>query len=573
MNKNSINKILLFSVPVAATGCANRELITAETVQSGILDDSEILKMELLKDPSRNRIGEVIDDFYVSKKAHKSIKSKATGYPIEFYKKFNISIPDIGLDFLLAYIYKSSGVTVRFDPSDLSVLVGEGGRTDHNTNGNGVITDEGAYAEEVRGSALPDPEDVRATNAYGETEGVMSNISTADVRFETMQFNGNLAEFLDFISVKVNLKWNYDSVTNEVYFYSKRAEVFYVNISTKIFKKSNTITTNTSTSVDGGGAGDDQSKTASLVTQSITDDPWTNILDTVRSVVGESGEVVGFKSQKKIIVKSGDFQLSKVREFIEGVNYDANNQILVKVEVSNLSTTDSDNFNIDVNYINNIMSSKILGLDTFALSAANAVTGSLPGFGGTTDGSTNNAGELIKGVDITGEVLSGFGTVSRDSLQQFLVKNNTPYAMQLTQNTSYVKSISVEESDEGDETTSTEIGEIADGITYLFTPSVYENNINLEISTSISNLDKLETAPGNDQVQLPLTSKKGISQEVNLSDGVPRIVSILEVDTKKSNKQGPLSSSLFFLGGSRSHAVKKEYLIVTVTAYKQKIKN
>jgi len=549
--KNNI-KLASLIPSILLTGCASNHVQSTgeieDTTEKKMDEFSELINKKI----EESQIGEIIQDYYVDTTPRRTLK-RETNYPVEFYEDLEVNTSNFNLGDFVSNIYAKSGIMIRFNLNDLKNFTSDEEES--------LMEDE---SDQTPLGSVPN-DDESSSDSINEIRD--ANIKISDVILKDVNFNGNIKNFMDYVSIKTSLNWNFDPITKEVFFYKYNEETFDLRISKSHISKKNSITTKNK-SVSESEDGSDDSSTENTIIQKEENESWTEAMDVIKQIVGEDGTVVGYKSQKKVMVKSTDLVLSKVRRFIDGINETATTQVGLRVDISNVTIEDTDSIDLNINYVNTVIADKVFGLNQ-GLSLVGTAAG-----GFSFSGGNNSYGEPVtpaKSVDISGEILNKFGTVNRSTKEEFVIKNNTTYSMQVTQNTTYVSKIERETDDDGNETISEEIDIVSDGITYTFSPSVVGNSIALDLTTHLNNLDEMRPSSTGSGSELPTTSRKSIKQETELKDGIPKVVSIIELDTTRTTKSAPFFNDLYFLfGGTKSHAKRKEYLVVTVTGYKQK---
>lgn len=591
-NINFKKKSLVASIVIASSailyGCANKPSEYDAYNRTGTKVNSDHVKdVNKIIDESdkfslgKPEFGKINDDFYVNKTPVDSIDgNKLKSLPIEFSRNVSFYTKSVKLKDFLAEIEAEAGVQIVMPYKFLEDFTG----TAYNGFEEEVIkrmtidgglaafteTEEPQFDEEFPEQGVvpvvegePDSDRVLTPPERGGLDrsgvkGLVNKVVTPEIKYE-----GSLKGLLDNLSSIYGLNWKYDADIQKVLFFKYDTKVFYVYSSKKKVDSSTTISTNSKSGAD-GEAGNIQSSTSSDIKIDDESDSWSELVSTVESIVGDEGEVSFMKQQRKIIVTAKDEVLSHVAGVINGVNDDATTQVVMKVDIKNLIVNSNENINVNLQYINDNLTGKladITGLSSFSLIKNGLPSGENVTFGASSDNKT----------DITGDVLSTFGTTRNAFSKSFITKNNQTFPVQMVNNERYISEVSVTVDNETT-TTDVETDDIMDGITINVTPSVIGNRIEVELTGAISSNDGIverEIGGGDSSVALglPREGKKNIHQEVILSNGVPKVVSVLKKDYSTAEKSGPFSPFAWFLGGSTSKSEKDEYIIITVTAY------
>lgn len=555
MNKKAIVLGIAGSLMVA--GCANKpENYERYNRTSTAVSNDAVSEVDRILNEKENFIleepefGKIKNDYYVNKKTVDSIKSNSEKtLPIEFSKDIEIYSKQLPLDDLINAIENKLGVVVYLPRKELEIFSG----APYN------------YYNEVLGigMSLALKEDNNSDDGQGPLSDVPEMIINEKILAPKLNYNGTLKGLLDKLSAYYGLKWKYDADIQKVLYYKFDTETFYVFSSKKDVESETTISTKSSSGAD-GESGSVDSTTSSDITISESGNNWEELISVVKGIVGENGSVTFLKQQRKVIVTAEDKILSQVSDFIKNVNNDASSQVVMNIDIRNIVVNSNDNININLNYINDSLTGKladITGLSAFSITKNGLPSGENVTFTGSSDNKT----------DITGDVLSGFGTTVNAFSKSFITKNNETFPIQMVNNERYISKVSIDK-DETSTTTSVEVDDVMDGITINVTPSIVGNRIELDLTGAISSNDGIvETEIGSEDssvsIGLPREGKKNIHQEVIVPNGVPKVVSVIKKDLVSSEKEGPLSPFAWFFGGKTNKSEKEEYIIITVTAY------
>lgn len=555
MNKKAIVLGIAGSLMVA--GCANKpENYERYNRTSTAVSNDAVSEVDRILNEKENFIleepefGKIKNDYYVNKKTVDSIKSNSEKtLPIEFSKDIEIYSKQLPLDDLINEIESKLGVVVFLPKDELEKSF------------SGLPYN---YYNEVLGvgvTALAMEEvDSDEENPFSDASFITQNKT---ILAPKLSHNGTLKGLLDKLSAYYGLKWKYDADIQKVLYYKFDTETFYVFSSKKDVESETTISTKSSSGAD-GESGSVDSTTSSDIKISDSGNNWEELISVVKGIVGENGVVTFLKQQRKIVVTAEDKVLSQVSDFIRNVNNDASSQVVMNVDIRNIVVNSNDNININLNYINDSLTGKladITGLSAFSITKNGLPSGENVTFSGSSDNKT----------DITGDVLSGFGTTVNAFSKSFIIKNNETFPIQMVNNESYISKTSIN-SNQTSTTTSVTTDAVMDGITINVKPSIVGNRIELDLTGAISsNNGIVEKEIGSEDsrvvIGLPREGKKNIHQEVIVPNGVPKVISVIKKDLISSEKEGPLSPFAWFFGGRTNKSEKEEYIIITVTAY------
>lgn len=540
MKKNLIVKMLGLTAPVLLAGCSTHtpkwQEENKEVEKTGQRFEDYRSKMR----PSEVRLVEFNEGFYVDKTPIQIIKDKKD-LPTIFYKDVQIyTKKPMSLQNLAGEIFKQTSLSLKFIDN----------RTVIDTRGGTVIADLDTnylpppFPEVSLGTESSIPTTIiELSNTYQENEGNL-----------IVDYAGELKGLLDYISVKKNLKWRFDSTLNKVFFYPFETETFTVFAVAEDIELNSTITTNTasqnSSSSDGSNS-ESGTTNEQEITFSQTQKYWEEVSVTVNQMLSSQGKVSFNKTQGKITVTDNDYNLLQVKNYLTDLNSDAYKQITVDFKIVNLKVDDSRDIGVNLNIINDKLS---FNLGAGALTAGNAF---------------NSIGwENASGDKALLNILDTFGTVKVDTNISVVTVNNMPVPIQVTQNQAYIKERRIESGS----TDSNPIEEVvtdtvSQGVTATITPKAIGQNVLLNYSMNLSVIDELATAPGDTKIQLPITSTKNFVQKLTLRNGESKVIAAFEKTDSKVGSKHPLSSSLWFLGGQETFMKEKEIILLIATPY------
>lgn len=377
-----------------------------------------------------------------------------------------------------------------------------------------------------------------------------------ELKIKPFDYTGDFESFLDYFTVLHDLKWNYDENSGKVFVYETDIRTFYVYEDDVSINASNSISTQSSSSSEGASTGNNQS--VSYSNQSV---PWDDIEETVNNLLSDNGRVSFNRRNGKVIVEDNDFVLSKIEDYVTKVNDAATRQVAGRVDIITVKLSDSQNFGVNINYLNDALSNNLLGSFTGSLNLGGSIDGG--GFGGNALSIENNSG-------FTGLLgfLSTMGTVNLSSSTDFNTLNNNAVSFQITSNEEYVQRYSAESNTLGSrDNFSVETGVIQDGITMNVTPRIIGDQVRMNFSVALSTNDGFNPDSPVPQIQLPRTSNRNFNQSIISNNGETRVIVAYTRDSGSTTSSGPGSSRLWFIGGNERFEEEKEVILITSTVY------
>lgn len=540
MTKSNFNTksttMISAGVALALTGCSSTHTEKWNEVDRNIdLGEASFQDAQTKVTPKDRPLTRVIDDFYVDTVPMAIIKEDKNSLPSIFHKKMVYYSKDaVKLNDLAGDIYNRTGLTIDF------------------VNNEKIDPEAVAPVEESDDDAYVPPTGYFDPNQTSQQEEIIYEDEMPEETEDTIyiEHQGSLKELLDYVSVKKGLKWKYDQPSNKIFIYKYDTRTFtIVGFSEEIERESSITTQMSSSSETSGGEGSSSTENEQSISINSNHKYWESVKESINSMVSEKGSVTFNDVQGKIVVTDNDFVLSNIDTLVADLNKDAFREIALNVQVVNITITDKRDINTSLN---------VQGInDKFSL-----------GFGSIPDA----AGNLITFNDGNTEamlsILDNLGKASVENRVDVVTLNNMPVPVQLTQNRSYIEQISTEESgDNGDETTEVEVGIVSEGITMTATPKAVGQNVLLDYSLNLSQIDSLDEAPGDVPVQLPITSTKNFVQRASLRNGIPRVIATVERTLESNSSDHPLNENLWFVGGGENVDNKRDVLMVIVTPY------
>lgn len=487
--------------------------------------------------PNERPLSRIIDDFYVDTVPMDIIKEDKNTLPSVFHKKFVYhSDEPVDLAELAGDVYHRTGLSIDFVNNEKK------------TDDDDIVTSTDNYAANQTPYFDPNQTAVAAEEIIYEDEKEEETENNIYID----KFDGSLRQLLDYVAVKKGLKWKFDQSSNKIFVYKFDTRTFTVLGFGEAIEKTSRITTSMSSSSSSDDQGESSTENEQSIDITAKTAYWESIVESIDELVSEKGSATFNDVQNKIIVTDNDFVLSNIESFVDNLNKDALREIALKIEVVNVTISDDRDINasIDIQGINDKLGISFGDAIDFANLAENTF--------GYQDSKTTAVLEILDEV----------GKASVENKIDTVTLNNMPVPVQITQNRSYIENITTEEdSDTGDESVEVDVGVVAEGITMTATPKAVNQNILLDYSLNLSTIDSIEDAPGDVDVQLPITSTKNFVQRVNLKNGVPRVIATVERIISSNSSTHPLSENLWFFGGSEGIADKKDVLMVIVTPY------
>lgn len=478
--------------------------------------------------------------YYVDKTPIQIIKNQKN-LPSIFYKNIEMFSPNpLSLRDLAGDVYKKAGVSLKF--IDNRTAMKEDAK--------------GAKSIELPTYVQPPFPEVNTGVASPVANNSIIEVNKNQVETDAdiiLDYKGELKGLLDYVAVKKNLKWKFDSEANKIFFYPLETETLVVFAVAEDINMKSTVTTNTSagnSNSSQGSESDAKSSNEQEITFNQDQKYWDDVTKTVQSMLSTEGRVSFNKTQGKVTITDNDYTLSQIRGYVENLNDDAFKQITVDFKIVNLKLNDSRDLGVNMNFINDKLS---FNLGNGAITADNA-------FGSIGWASGNDKALL--------NILDKLGTVKVDTNISVVTANNMPVPVQVTQNQAYIKERKIESgSTDSDPIEEVTTDTVSQGVTATITPKAMGQNVLLNYSMNLAVIDSLETAPGDTKIQLPITSTKNFVQRLTMRNGESKVIAAFEKTDSKTGSKHPLNPSLWFIGGQETFSKEKEIILLIATPY------
>lgn len=392
---------------------------------------------------------------------------------------------------------------------------------------------------------------------------------TFPVLISDFVFIGSFEEALDLFAAKTGLSWKWNGQYIEVYKFE--------SVSYKISALSGTIDSSSSVNLQGdtstvtATAGGDSAGAGGQAATSLTNTSqvsrtakmalWDEIKTTVLSLMSSDGTLAISEAMGTITVRDTPFAHKKIKEVVDNMNINLTGQIYMNVDIYEVTLTDGDDLSIDWSAAWQTLGGKYnFGFNS--LGGASSATSSV-NFG-IVNGNWAGTKAMVGALSSIGKttVLNSF-TVTTLSGQ--------PAPIAVNRNLGYLKSMTREESQEGDVTYSLEPGSVSLGVNINVKPKILEKQqVLLEYVMNLGDLERLRSVTSPDQsamIEIPTTQSKSASQIAILKSGQTLIMSGFKQKSSTTEESGVGSAKNLLLGGKKSANIKDTYLIVTVTPF------
>jgi type IVB pilus formation R64 PilN family outer membrane protein len=531
--------ILSITLAILLGGCSSSHTSKYKEVDNNNEKIKQVFKEKRESfDFERDALLEVKEDFYVDTENFYLETKEVNNYPLIFREDISyISEKSMDSSEFSAEIYRLTGIKAQFLESTIGGSQSDGDESQ-------VLNLD---------SILPISNSADSTGIISNSDSESSSKVDGSVTLKEFSYDGDLKGMLDYIAIVNGMKWNYDEKLQSVFFFTRNTEIFYV------FEQDNEVSTTSKIEAE-SGSGNKQS-----IEFSKKEEVWESIEGNIESLLSENGKVSFNRAKGAVIVEDNDFILSKIGSFIDDLNDDVTREIVVKLSVMNVSLESGSNVKVDLNYLNNSLESSLLGdfAFDFTTSGSSMIAGSgVDGLAGASGAFRNG-----DGVEALFGMLSNVGSVSVETQQEMKTLNNKPITLQITDTEEYIKETEETlDNVSGRSSVNYTVDSLVDGMSIILTPRLIGDKVMVDYTFSILGANGFAPSPVN-EVQLPRSSNKDITQSTIMKNGQTSVLLAYEYESNKSDSSGPLSDNLYLLGGSENADSSKELVVISMTTY------
>lgn len=399
----------------------------------------------------------------------------------------------------------------------------------------------------------------------------VSSVQPMTIRSVEMKFNGTIASYLNRLTDRLGLTWEYRDNTIVVSrFVIEIHEVFTVAGSQKY-----SMGSGGSSSGSSGGSGSSGSATS---TADISESGESNVMASMEKTIGAmiaevpSSTVTRSDGSGRLVVKTSREMQSRVRDYIKAENTAMRRQAQIQFDIYSVTVEDSDQHGIDWTAALASLSQPALKLALSAPSSlADATSGMasvnvLGGVGGKLSDVLGNSSMIVQAL-----TEKGYSVQHRPVS---LLALNRQWARTSRLGTEYYLS----ETTPGP-ASSTGVGapglktdKVTTGDRYVAMPQILDDNtIMLKFDMSLSDLLGLfdvtvGTGATAQKVQAPKTSSVSVQMPVALRPGEVVAITGLSRDIASSNQRTLGENISMNWGGSKKVSTKREYFLIFVRA-------
>jgi type IVB pilus formation R64 PilN family outer membrane protein len=393
----------------------------------------------------------------------------------------------------------------------------------------------------------------------------------------SMNYSGTIKGALDVLAAKGGFAYTVNG--NNIYwqvFVTKTFDVAFLPGATDYMmgKGGATSTGNGSGSATGGtvtGIIDDSASTQ-YSSLKATLSVWKDLEDTVKQLLSEKGKLVVSQTTTSITVRDKPANVASVAHYIKNLNSTLSKQVLVKVQILDITLNSAFNYGIDWSIVERAFggSSVTLNANYGTPVSITPLSGTVPTFGLSNPGAV--AGTST-GVNLLINALKQQGRVAVVTEPRVVCLNNQVSAIRIISQNGYLASVqntsfgggSTTGNNSGNSVTSQITpGTLVTGLTLYLLPKIVDNKIYLQVnadisnSTGFSNVSSGGTTPTT--IQVPNVAQKQFNQRSVVSSGDTLILAGFKALTNQTGAMQLLDSQA--LGGKAASQTSAETIIL-----------
>lgn len=438
----------------------------------------------------------------------------------------------VNLSTVASRITLLTGIPVRIQPD---VFI----RTEQLLPANATVQQPGSdpLGRPIPSSGMPQG------NAYSPTSGDFDNQIA-------LPFRGRLSQFLDLISAKAGVSWEYRDGAIFIFRLVSKTYTFKVlpgssDIQSTVGK---TGSTNAGSQTAGSSSGATiNSTTASFngtsqSSSTVKLSAWESIIAQIQTMLSRVGKVAANQSTGSITITDAKDIVEKAGVLIESENHKATRQVNVRIELLSISTTDSNEFGVDWNLVNTRLTNLSPNWRLTANSAVSTVSSVAGGVGFQVLTGNPNSPNSMNGSLALFKALREIGRTSLVTRTSRTTTNNQPTSLAITDQEGYLAYTTPATGVVGGSggIPGLNPGVVTTGYILNLVPSILENDrILLQYSLDISDLKGIDKQSSGDYfIQTPKTSGYASYDRISLRAGETAVVTAYERTIQGSNKRG-----------------------------------
>lgn len=348
----------------------------------------------------------------------------------------------------------------------------------------------------------------------------------------TLNYSGSLQGALNMISTLTN--YTFSAHDRSIYWSAFQTKTFDISFmpgtSTYLVGQEKNSNMNNN---DSGGSPVNQLNDQQYSNLHAAVSVWHDLENTLNQLKSKEGRVVISESTTTVTVNDHPENIKSIQHYIQELNRRLSQQVAIKVRVLEIALNKDFNYGINWNLLIHTLGTS-MRIKGNAANATNLVNDNI--ISNNSNSALTRIGFGTNGADVLINALSQQGKVRVVTEPQVTTMNNQIAAIRITQSVGYIESVS-QTSNQYFSTNSITPGSITDGFTLYVLPKIQNNDVYLQLSSTIANLEKLEkvsNTPDNSSahnsntqyqaIQVPTLAQKSFNQRSLVQSGATLII-------------------------------------------------
>lgn len=396
-------------------------------------------------------------------------------------------------------------------------------------------------------SAAPAAPAASPAGGAGQTNANLAKIS----------YTGPLSGLLDIVASRFGANWKYQN--GAIQFFYMDTRTFAIRAIPGDVTSASQVSNSSATS--GGGAAGAGSTSSTSISNKLS--VWEGLRDSVSTMLSSTGKVVVSVATGSLTVTDTPEILDRVESFVNAQNESMSRQVMFNVKVYSISLSDTDNYQVNWNFVYNSLNKNFGMKLTNAFSSPTGSTGVDLKVLST---ATGNAAKF-SGTDVLFNALSTQGKTSLLTSATVSTLNAQPVPVQVARQTSYLQSVSTTVTANVGTTSTLTPGTFTTGFNMNLLPNILDKGqLLLQYSIDLSVLNKLTTiSSGGNTIQTPEIDTRNFLQRVAMNTGETLILTGFEQNTDVLQHQGTVDPKFVAAGGGTTASKGRDIVVVAIT--------
>ena len=386
-----------------------------------------------------------------------------------------------------------------------------------------------------------------------DTDALELSDHPVDLTFR-VNYTGPLSGLLDDVASQIGVDWEYRAGRVKFLGEQTRTYTFWALPSTS----------ESSSSVGGGGDNIFGSATPATTSRNISSDYWANIEQTLDTIVPEFGARYALNRDAGTVTVTGYQNVhERISDFVTQENARLSRQVAIRVDILAFTARDADRRSGGLGVA---LENAAAGLSLDVTSPSRPITGGT-GLSATILDNDETLLENLVGSTAVINALAEQGEVALLNTVSMVAGNNVPTPISVLDERAYISGTTTEVDDEGGESTELETAVLADGVNMVVTPRVMNSgDILMDYTLNISEVLDLENFEvENATVQLPQTSTRNFMQSVNIDSGDTMVIASFDSARTDRRMAGPFDVRAWGLGGEDAYSNEETQIVIMMT--------